>query len=627
MLFITLSNSNCFSQDVQDYLNSETYRISQAKTIETEIENFISNNIANYSLPQSKIDEVTNNLLNEHHGSDSPITGVDLQKVLLDVKKRELRELYFSKNPQNTSYFNAASPPSELSISCINGDFESGIQGYTFKNYSVQPNITLNVDCGINGNSSNFSGFSPGTDQYQANASLVTTQNEPKLASLGVFINTTASGTRAIKLNPSTVDISNDGQTGSVTTMSRVFTINDDSIDFNFLQIGHVATHDGSGIFQYRLIDNATEQILFTKCYPLDITDCRYTQTPDTAIPDQTIAYSGWICERINTAMYMNMNVRLEFLISDCHNRGHYNTVYIDNLCGMTCSPNFGSINLDPVNSNCPSSTFNVCGTFQTPASNTLGNITLNIFNSSNVIISTLTNPTITGNTFCFQVSPSVFGSNPTENFEFEANATFNRVCGSTIVLSNATDYSANEGSDVNFENCCPTDLVITTFTLPSPDHKQASNSITASNTIANAQSGVYHAGSFVVLSSGFHSASGSTFRAYIEGCTDNYVGRTTYQEKKETVNYSEFETKENIITQNFRMYPNPAKTSVNIEAEFIITKIEINSIDGKLIFEKELSENDKTFTIDISNYKTGIYIVNIQNSIGEFISKKLVKN
>ena len=75
---------------------------------------------------------------------------------------------------------------------------------------------------------------------------------------------------------------------------------------------------------------------------------------------------------------------------------------------------------------------------------------------------------------------------------------------------------------------------------------------------------------------------------------------------------------------ESFSFYPNPFTSEVTLASQTNISKVEIYSIEGKQIFQKDL--NALNSKINLSNYASGIYLmkVYIQNSTKVF---KLVKS
>lgn len=73
-----------------------------------------------------------------------------------------------------------------------------------------------------------------------------------------------------------------------------------------------------------------------------------------------------------------------------------------------------------------------------------------------------------------------------------------------------------------------------------------------------------------------------------------------------------------------FKMYPNPAKSSVNLSFPDGFEKFNIKIYDqwGRII--NEFSTNDKNFTFNASNYSSGSYIVKVETNENSF-SKILI--
>jgi hypothetical protein len=85
---------------------------------------------------------------------------------------------------------------------------------------------------------------------------------------------------------------------------------------------------------------------------------------------------------------------------------------------------------------------------------------------------------------------------------------------------------------------------------------------------------------------------------------------------------------KKPVITSNMLIYPNPATSIINISlgenAPANYTE-DIYNTSGSLI--KHDSENSNTFTEDISNYKLGVYIIELKDANGNLLGKsKFVK-
>jgi subtilisin family serine protease len=129
--------------------------------------------------------------------------------------------------------------------------------------------------------------------------------------------------------------------------------------------------------------------------------------------------------------------------------------------------------------------------------------------------------------------------------------------------------------------NNCPADIAVTAnVAAPNTDNRQASNSITATNIIANGARGIYHGGGFVLLNPGFSSEFGSGLNAYIEGCSGSFVYRAAAAEEPVTYAFRNTGTGESINTQASR-----------IKKEGLVATP--NPFNNKLIINYTVSEGD----------------------------------
>jgi hypothetical protein len=631
VLFCLLLSSVPASAQLQDYLDAEQSRLMAADSLETEISNFISSNFANYNLPQTTIDAVKQDLVNEHDGSDDPITGAALDEVLASVKRSELRELYFAQNPGKDALFTAIAPDPDLLITCINGGFENvpALANYTFTNTTVGPNLTppanhLASGCGQAANGT----FTPpsAVNQFQANASVITPGAEPFLLNFGVTVPRVIAGSRSLKLNSTPTNQTNN-ELGQITTVSRPAVINGNSIDFRFLYLGIVVPGSvhRQPFFRYRVIDDVTNVILRNNCIYLNFTDCRFTQITGATPwnPSATVSYTPtWVCERINTAGLDGRAVRIEFTVSDCQFRGHFSTVYIDDICGVACPPTWGSIDVNPVNLNCPVAPFNVCGTISLPAGATLTTpLALNILNSSGGTVATVNNPTMTGNSFCFNnVNPSVFGASPAGTFTFQVTGANSSNCALLSPMS-AT------GGTVSFNDCCIPTLV-TAAPIAGLVQQQTSDWIKATNVLTGSTArGIYHAGNYVELNPGFETMSSSEFSAYVLGCTNTYV----YRDPDAGLVYADDPMEKNEISlvkvdaTEVVLFPNPGSKNVTVTSGSVITSIKIYSMDGKQMYYQRT--NTKKEDLDVSRLANGIYLISVERKDGNTFNTKFIKN
>lgn len=170
----------------------------------------------------------------------------------------------------------------------------------------------------------------------------------------------------------------------------------------------------------------------------------------------------------------------------------------------------------------------------------------------------------------------------------------------------------------------CATDIILTSLFsnigIGIQRTSQASNSIRASNRILGNGSdggvGIYHAGNTIVLRSGFHSMRGSRFRAYIQNCPSDFVGREASLEP----------VKDNGKEEKISLFPNPSSTSVTIMLNSsLMQHISIVSMDGRIMLDKKIKEAEK-YDVAVNDYKEGVYLVTVTTVDGKIFKSKLVK-
>ena len=165
--------------------------------------------------------------------------------------------------------------------------------------------------------------------------------------------------------------------------------------------------------------------------------------------------------------------------------------------------------------------------------------------------------------------------------------------------------------------NPCLTDLTLTTnVTSPNFDQKEASNSITASNIINSGASASYHAGNTVRMTPGFRAASGSTFRAYIQGCTGTFTVQANSSPQNARINYN-YEVDQEITEREkskINVFPNPSSGIIKIQSALLQEKkvsIQIYDIAGNKIYDApEVELNNENHEINLSSTPSGFYLM-----------------
>jgi hypothetical protein len=175
-------------------------------------------------------------------------------------------------------------------------------------------------------------------------------------------------------------------------------------------------------------------------------------------------------------------------------------------------------------------------------------------------------------------------------------------------------------GAGTWWAEVCPADCPVNytlTSSISTPNIKyEVSNGITASS-IVNPSSGFvkFDAGQFIELNPGFSTniTSGAYFSAYIDGC-GGLKSATNSQVTKTQVIADKFD---------YRVYPNPASTKINIDIPISSGAINISMINSLGVEVKKISVVDAKqtshFEIDIHDLSASIYFVQIVTNKGIF--------
>lgn len=346
-----------------------------------------------------------------------------------------------------------------------NGDFELGVTAnYTFTTNTAQSEQAQFSISGCSGNIGTFETFtmSPLVNQFNfAGGTLVDSSSMPgygpfdeTMFNLGTFIYRVSpftGGTRAMKLNnsiPGSADINR---------MSVQINNAPQSIMFDYSVITQIhqdpqdpPNPDVEPFFSARLYNATTGAIIPGEfCFKANQTANFITTF------DGHHQYTDWQCGSLTVpAAHQGQNLRLEFVMTDCGQGGHFGTVYLDNIrCGTTCTI-FGKIALDEILKRCPDTPFQVCGSFINPTNAAIVNssITLHVLDSNGVSTQLPLTATVTGTTFCFTVNPQIFNQNLSEQYEFRVSANFQGPAGTSTLWG----VSTSQNADVSFDPLTP---------------------------------------------------------------------------------------------------------------------------------------------------------------------------
>jgi len=126
--------------------------------------------------------------------------------------------------------------------------------------------------------------------------------------------------------------------------------------------------------------------------------------------PPNNMYYRNWRCAYLDLTNKIGQEVVVFFINSDCSAGAHKGYTYLDAVCETCVDVNEGDININLDEDNCLDFPQQIGGTFVLPASgNSVNeNITLEIY-QNNVLVTTLTSPTISGGNYYFTLNASDF--------------------------------------------------------------------------------------------------------------------------------------------------------------------------------------------------------------------------
>lgn len=416
------------------YLQQEHDRLARVNIHEANIQNYINQNISSYNLPLATTSKITT----QKHEDGSSLTANELNEMVSNVKKQNLREAYFALNPTTQNDYSATSLA--IPTACVNNGFENGdTTGFSFysqkfiSNWEIYKNI-------------------PSLSVSPQNNSIVSvvdnSQTDEKVPSLSRV----KSGNYAIRLN--------NGMDGNydVSSMKRQVVIGSDQefLTFFYALVLEDGNHGSTGnpYYQCNLYNASGVRIDFSEI----VADRNNTDVFKVA-QNGAIVYTDWVCQNFDVSQYRGQTLTLEIIMGDCGFSGHWGYGYFDDFCGVKCSaPAFGKIVLDPLGITCPLLPLRVSGNFIAPTGRELEKLTLQVKNSSNgsLVYEDLGgNYNLFENEFSFNVSANNLFSDGIYNkqIDFYVTGKFKLIGGTSY--TSIVSQSANDGPDATFTNNC----------------------------------------------------------------------------------------------------------------------------------------------------------------------------
>lgn len=173
-------------------------------------------------------------------------------------------------------------------------------------------------------------------------------------------------------------------------------------------------------------------------------------------------------------------------------------------------------------------------------------------------------------------------------------------------------------------EECVANRNIVSSVNAISVDHQQASARILATNTVNADAEAVYHAGDEVLMTDGFTAISGSTYRAYIENCTNDYAARKAVVERP-VVTYNIPRPKEEIALADNAVYPNPGNGMFYVRVAGLSEGfVQITNLKGTEFYNRKFKDQGE-LDVNIKNEAPGMYIVRVVSG-NKVYTKTIVK-
>jgi hypothetical protein len=309
----------------------------------------------------------------------------------------------------------------------------------------------------------------------------------------------------------------------------------------------------------------------------------------------------------------MGQTMTLEIVLADCGDSGHFGYGYFDDFCGFDCiRPSFdGTISLNPLKvEKCPTYPIPVSGNFTLPLSG--GSLTgpgngifLDILDATTGnVLTTISNPTITGGHFVFNLSNYDFYNgfiNSILKYNFRVRMNYSTSTSGGLLLQ-ATNTNP-PGPDLSFEGCTTPCFEEIIFTHNNPiiisQNFQAACCITSESYINPNLNVDFRAGYQINLKPGFYTTSYNTgnFHAYIEPCAENSSIIPQQPPSSRLVGKNITQSAENT---EVKVYPNPATNYMNISpGNEKLVSWEMFDLSGKSILKGNSAQIDLNSTIN----------------------------
>ena len=346
------------------------------------------------------------------------------------------------------SYFSELFNKTPVSTdACANGNFEQDMAGWT----GFRMKHTANALPHENGMSAQtpFLSNACNTSYGQSCLAMETGGTDPQLAP-AISLNKTFAG-KSLRMG----DYTSVGR--GAEGVARKFRVNASNSRYTFkyaIQMDRSHPGGDSAFFQAIAIDAQG-----------NIID-RYDEVAEAANPFiQSSAngaeyYRDWQCAELDLSPALNQDVLVYFLNSDCGQGGHNGHTYLDEVCGSCAGNTQGFIEINASTDSClkRGETQGIGGNFNVPAGATNVSVEMQVFRNGS-LVTTLTNGTISGGTYNFNVTQADFPEKECYDLvavlKFNLKNMNNQTVPVEVVSSSENGFKVGQNNDLCL-NCGP---------------------------------------------------------------------------------------------------------------------------------------------------------------------------
>lgn len=167
------------------------------------------------------------------------------------------------------------------------------------------------------------------------------------------------------------------------------------------------------------------------------------------AVNNGSTYYRDWRCAYLDLSGHIGQEIVVMFINSDCSAGGHKGYTYVDDIC-KECVSNEGEIHLNLSPDNCMNFPQTISGNFSLPITGSVSNVNIELeIYQSNVLVNTITSPSISAPNYSFTLSASDFpDQTPGACYDLVAKLTFD-FTNSSGTTGPVTKLSSNEVNGV----------------------------------------------------------------------------------------------------------------------------------------------------------------------------------